>query len=85
MVGRGSSCAFSQNVRFGLFQWELNSGTSLAQARTVAGKVFTLGLFFTPWANRGLGIMLAMQMLLTSAPFMNTLFSTAPNRLRGGP
>jgi magnesium-transporting ATPase (P-type) len=86
---------------FGLFEWERNSGASLAQARTVAINVFilceaaylfnsrsltrspfTLGLFSNPWVNRGVAFMLAMQMLLTYAPFMNTLFSTAPIGLR---
>lgn len=86
---------------FGLFQWELNSGASLAHARTVAVNVFilgeaaylfnsrsltrspfTLGLFSNPWVNRGVVFMLAMQMFLTYAPFMNTLFSTAPIGLR---
>ncbi len=86
---------------FGLFEWERNSGASLAQARTVAINVFilceaaylfnsrsltrspfTLGLFSNPWVIRGVAFMLAMQMLLTYAPFMNTLFSTAPIGLR---
>jgi cation-transporting ATPase F len=82
---------------FGLFEYELSRGASLAEARTVAVNVvifveifylfnarsltrspFQLGFFSNPWAVGGASLMVLIQLLYTYAPFMNTLFSSAP-------
>ena len=82
---------------FGLFEYELGRGASVAEARTVAVNVvifveifylfnarsltkspFQLGFFSNPWAIGGAVLMVVLQMLYTYAPFMNTLFSSAP-------
>ena len=82
---------------FGLFEYELSRGASLAEARTVAVNVvifveifylfnarsltrspFQLGFFSNPWAVGGAILMVLIQLLYTYAPFMNTLFSSAP-------
>jgi Ca2+-transporting ATPase len=60
----------------------LGEAAYLFNSRSLTRSPFTLGLFSNPWVNRGVAFMLAMQMLLTYAPFMNTLFSTAPIGLR---
>ncbi|NEE00662.1 HAD-IC family P-type ATPase [Phytoactinopolyspora halotolerans] len=79
------------------FEWELDHGASLEEARTVAVTVFMLvqaayllscrslersfvrvGVFSNPWVGVGIGTMLALQALLTYAPWMNELFHTAP-------
>jgi len=82
---------------FGLFEYQLSRGASLAEARTVAVNVvifvgifylfnarsltrspFQLGIFSNPWAVGGAILMVLIQLLYTYAPFMNTLFSSAP-------
>ncbi len=82
---------------FGLFEYELARGASLAEARTVAVNVvifveifylfnarsltrspFQLGFFSNPWAVGGAILMVLIQILYTYAPFMNTLFESAP-------
>jgi len=82
---------------FGLFEYELLRGASLAEARTVAVNViifvaifylfnarsltrspFQLGFFSNPWAVGGAILMALIQLLYTYAPFMNTLFGSAP-------
>ncbi len=82
---------------FGLFEYALSRGASLAEARTVAVNVvifveifylfnarsltrspFQLGFFSNPWAVGGTILMVLIQLLYTYAPFMNTLFSSAP-------
>jgi cation-transporting ATPase F len=82
---------------FGLFEYELGRGASLAEARTVAVNVvifvdifylfnarsltrspFQLGFLSNPWAVGGAIMMVLFQLLYTYAPFMNTIFSSAP-------
>ncbi len=82
---------------FGLFEYEIMRGASLAEARTVAVNViifvgifylfnarsltrspFQLGFFTNPWAVGGAILMVLVQLLYTYAPFMNTLFESAP-------
>jgi len=82
---------------FGLFEYELSRGASLAEARTVAVNVvifveifylfnarslsrspFQLGIFSNPWAVGGSILMVLIQLLYTYAPFMNTIFDSAP-------
>jgi cation-transporting ATPase F len=82
---------------FGLFEYELARGASLAEARTVAVNVVIfveifylfnarsltrsptqLGFFSNPWAIGGAILMALIQLLFTYAPFMNTLFNSAP-------
>lgn len=82
---------------FGLFEYELSRGASIAEARTVAVNVvifvelfylfnarsltlspFQLGIFSNKWAVGGALLMVLIQLLFTYAPFMNTLFSSAP-------
>jgi cation-transporting ATPase F len=82
---------------FGLFEYELRRGASLAEARTVAVNVvifveifylfnarsltrspFHLGFLSNPLAIGGAMMMALIQLLFTYAPFMNTLFNTAP-------
>ncbi len=82
---------------FGLFEYELGQGASLAEARTVAVNVvifveifylfnsrsltrsaFQLGFFSNPWAVGGAAFMVLIQMLFTYAPFMNSIFGSAP-------
>jgi Ca2+-transporting ATPase len=82
---------------FGLFEYELARGASVAEARTVAVNVvifvemlylfnarsqtrspFQLGFFSNPWAVGSAFLMALIQLLYTYAPFMNTLFGSAP-------
>jgi len=82
---------------FGLFEWAVQTGHSLEEARTVAVNVFVFGeisylfncrsLTAPSWrvslrTNRfvlgGVGLMLALQLLYTYLPGMNTLFGAAP-------
>lgn len=86
---------------FGLFEYELARGASLAEARTVAVNVvifvelfylfnvrsltlssFQLGFFSNLWAIGGAISMTLIQLLFTYAPFMNTLFGSAPLSLQ---
>ena len=80
-----------------IFEYELMSGDTLAQARTGAvnavvmieifyllncrsltQSMFQIGLWSNRWVIIGIGIMIALQLLFTYAPFMNVLFSSAP-------
>ncbi len=82
---------------FGLFEWAVQTGHSLEEARTVAVNVFVLGEMFYLFNCRsltapswrvslrtnhfvlgGVGLMLALQLLYTYLPGMNTLFGAAP-------
>jgi len=82
---------------FGLFEYELSRGASVAEARTVAVNVvifvglfylfnarsltlspFQLGFFSNLWAVGGAILMVLVQILFTYAPFMNTIFGSAP-------
>ncbi|MBN2148332.1 MAG: cation-transporting P-type ATPase [Anaerolineales bacterium] len=82
---------------FGLFEYELARGASVAEARTVAVNVvifvelfylfnarsltlspIQLGFLSNPWAVGGAILMTLIQLLYTHAPFMNTLFGSAP-------
>lgn len=50
----------------------------LFNARSLTRSPFQLGLFSNPWAIGGAILMTIIQLLYTYAPFMNTLFSSAP-------
>ena len=50
----------------------------LFNARSLTRSAFQLGFFSNPWAVGGAILMVLIQMLYTYAPFMNTLFSSAP-------
>ena len=50
----------------------------LFNARSLTRSPFQLGFFSNPWAVGGAILMVLIQMLYTYAPFMNTLFSSAP-------
>jgi Ca2+-transporting ATPase len=50
----------------------------LFNARSLIRSPFQLGLFSNPWAVGGAILMVLIQLLYTYAPFMNTLFSSAP-------
>jgi len=76
----GASLAQARTVAVNVFI--LCEAAYLFNSRSFTRSPFTLGLFSNPWVIRGVAFMLAMQMLLTYAPFMNTLFSTAPIGLR---
>ena len=81
---------------FGLFEWELSHGETLAHARTVSVNVFVfgelfylfncrslrysmfkVGLFSNPWVIFGATSMIALQLLFTYWPTMQTLFGSA--------
>ena len=50
----------------------------LFNARSMTRSPFQLGFFSNPWAMGGAMLMALIQLLYTYAPFMNTLFSSAP-------
>jgi magnesium-transporting ATPase (P-type) len=50
----------------------------LFNARSLIRSPFQLGFFSNPWAVGGAILMVLIQLLYTYAPFMNTLFSSAP-------
>ncbi len=81
---------------FGLFEWELSHGETLAHARTVSVNVFVfgelfylfncrslrysmfkVGVFSNPWVIFGTGSMIALQLLFTYWPTMQSLFGSA--------
>lgn len=80
-----------------VFEYELWTGDSIAQARTAAvnaivfieifylfncrslsQSMFQIGLFSNRWVVIGVGAMIVLQLLFTYAPFMHTLFHSAP-------
>jgi magnesium-transporting ATPase (P-type) len=82
---------------FAIFQWALDSGMPVAEARTaavnlfVAGELFYLlncrslersilhvGPFSNRWVVGGIATTIALQLLFTYAPAMNSLFESAP-------
>lgn len=77
---RGASVEQARTVAVNVFV--LVEMAYLFNSRSLTRSPFTMGLFSNPWVNSGVAFMLALQMLLTYAPFMNTLFSTAPIGLR---
>ena len=52
--------------------------TYLFNCRSLTRSFWSQGLFSNPWIWAGIGITLALQMLLTYLPVMNQLFQTAP-------
>lgn len=50
----------------------------LLNCRSLTRSFFALGLFSNPWLVGGVLAMIAAQLLFTYAPFMNTLFNSAP-------
>ena len=50
----------------------------LFNARSLTRSPFQLGFFSNPWAVGGAILMALIQLLYTYAPFMNTLFGSAP-------
>ena len=50
----------------------------LFNSRSFTRSPFALGFFSNPWVNWGAAIMLGLQLVYTYAPFMNTLFASAP-------
>ena len=50
----------------------------LFNARSLTRSPFQLGFFSNPWAVGGAILMTLIQILYTYAPFMNTLFESAP-------
>jgi magnesium-transporting ATPase (P-type) len=50
----------------------------LFNARSLVRSPIQLGFFSNPWAIGGAILMTLLQYLFTYAPFMNTLFSSAP-------
>jgi magnesium-transporting ATPase (P-type) len=50
----------------------------LLNCRSLRYSMFRLGLFSNPWIWAGIGAMMAVQMLFSYLPLMNTLFHTAP-------
>jgi Ca2+-transporting ATPase len=50
----------------------------LFNARSLTRSPFQLGFFSNPWAVGGAGLMVLLQLLYTYAPFMNTIFGSAP-------
>ncbi len=82
---------------FGLFEYELANGATLAQARTVAvnavimiaifyllncrsltRSMFQIGVFSNRWVVIGIATMIALQLLYTYVPMMNTWLASAP-------
>ncbi len=82
---------------FGLFEWEMRTGTDVAEASTVAVNVFVMvelfylfncrsltksvfetGFFSNHWVFGGASIMLALQLMFTYVPVMNTAFHSKP-------
>ncbi len=50
----------------------------LLNCRSLERSVFRIGLFSNRWVNGGIIVMIALQLLFTYAPFMNTAFQSAP-------
>ncbi len=50
----------------------------LFNCRSLERSMFQLGLFSNPWVTWGVLIMIGLQLLFTYAPFMHTLFHSAP-------
>ncbi|MBM3129205.1 MAG: cation-transporting P-type ATPase [Chloroflexi bacterium] len=50
----------------------------LLNCRSLTQSMFQIGLWSNRWVIVGIGIMIALQLLFTYAPFMNTLFGSAP-------
>jgi len=50
----------------------------LFNSRSLTKSMFKLGVFTNPWLLLGCGLMILLQILFTYAPFMNSLFSSAP-------
>ncbi len=78
---------------FAAFHWQLSTGATLEQARTVAVNVFVAvqigyllncrartftSLRANPWLPIGIATTIALQIAFTYAPWMNSLFATAP-------
>lgn len=53
----------------------------LLNCRSLTRPFFSLGLFSNPWVLVGVTAMIVAQLLFTYAPFMHTLFHSAPIRL----
>lgn len=49
----------------------------LFNCRSLTGRAISLGLFTNPWLIGGVSLTIVLQLLLTYAPAMNTLFGTA--------
>jgi magnesium-transporting ATPase (P-type) len=52
--------------------------TYLFNCRSLTKSMFKIGLFTNPWVLVGSGIMIALQLMFTYAPFMNRVFHSAP-------
>ncbi|MEE9910157.1 MAG: cation-transporting P-type ATPase [Deltaproteobacteria bacterium] len=52
--------------------------TYLYNCRSLTKSMFTIGPFTNPWVLIGSGIMIALQLMFTYAPFMNKIFHSAP-------
>jgi len=50
----------------------------LFNCRSLTKSVFEVGFFSNPWVFGGVGLMLALQLLFTYAPVMNTAFNSTP-------
>ena len=72
----GHSLAAARTVAVNVFV--MVEMTYLFNCRSLSHGFWRQGLFSNPWIWVGIGITLALQLLLTYAPVMNRLFQTAP-------
>jgi cation-transporting ATPase F len=73
---RGASIAEARTVAVNVFVMvEL---FYLFNCRSFTCSMFGIGLFSNPWVNIGSLAMIALQLLFTYAPVMNSLFHSAP-------
>jgi Ca2+-transporting ATPase len=75
-LGRGAPLAEARTVAVNVVIFVLIF--YLFNARSITRSPFQLGFFSNPWAVGGAILMVLIQLLYTYAPFMNTLFSSAP-------
>lgn len=75
-LARGASVEQARTVAVNVFV--LVETAYLYNSRSFLRSPLALGFFSNPWVNVGAGVMIGLQLLYTYAPFMNTLFASAP-------
>jgi cation-transporting P-type ATPase F len=75
-LSQGASSAEARTVAVNVFV--LVELTYLFNCRSLRRSMFQIGVFGNRWALGGAAVMVLLQLLFTYAPFMNTLFRTAP-------
>ena len=78
-IGQGASVAAARTAAVNVVI--LISIFYLFNSRSLTRSIFEIGLFSNPWAWAGSTLMILLQLLFTYAPFMNTLFESAPVEL----